>query len=126
MKKKISIRVVLVLCCASWGLAACSSGGSNDADDSGTDADGTPADGASDAGDPGADEGADPGPGDDMIADAGGDEIDWEELNGSVPDQALEAPEFDARNRDGAPRSQQDLLGHPTLMWFYPKASTSG
>lgn len=47
-------------------------------------------------------------------------------LNGSPPDEPLAAPEFVATNRDGTGRSREDLLGHPTVMWFYPAASTAG
>jgi hypothetical protein len=46
--------------------------------------------------------------------------------NGTIPDSALEAPEFAATNRDGGARAREDLLGHPTVMWFYPAASTPG
>ena len=46
--------------------------------------------------------------------------------NGSVPDEALEAPDFAATNRDGGARDREDLLGHPTVMWFYPAAGTYG
>ena len=46
--------------------------------------------------------------------------------NGTLPDEALEAPEFSATNRDGGARDRQDLLGHPTVMWFYPAAGTYG
>ena len=46
--------------------------------------------------------------------------------NGTLPDEALEAPDFRATNRDGGARDRQDLLGHPTVMWFYPAAGTYG
>ena len=46
--------------------------------------------------------------------------------NGAVPTEALEAPEFAATNRDGGARDREDLLGHPTIMWFYPAAGTYG
>ena len=57
-------------------------------------------------------------------SDGGG--VDPDTLNGSVPDKALPAPEFVAINRDGAARDREDLLGHPTVMWFYPAANTAG
>ncbi len=53
-------------------------------------------------------------------------EVDPSELNGEQPDEPLPAPEFAARNRDGAARDREDLLGHPTVMWFYPAAATAG
>ena len=46
--------------------------------------------------------------------------------NGTIPSEALEAPEFSATNRDGGARDREDLLGHPTIMWFYPAAGTYG
>ncbi|MBA2320104.1 MAG: hypothetical protein H0V89_03015 [Deltaproteobacteria bacterium] len=46
---------------------------------------------------------------------------------GTVPPVALAAPVFtDVVNQDVALRSQADLLGHPTVMWFYPAAGTGG
>ena len=47
-------------------------------------------------------------------------------LIGSAPAKAIPAPEFVATNRDGTGRSREDLLGHPTVIWFYPAASTAG
>ncbi len=47
-------------------------------------------------------------------------------LIGSAPAKAIPAPEFVATNRDGSGRSREDLLGHPTVIWFYPAASTAG
>jgi hypothetical protein len=48
-------------------------------------------------------------------------------LTGTVPPVALAAPAFSGvRNRDGAVRSQADLMGHPTVLWFYPAAFTGG
>ena len=47
-------------------------------------------------------------------------------LNGTVPPVALDLPTFAATNRDGGARSREDLLGHPTVMWFYPAAGTFG
>lgn len=49
------------------------------------------------------------------------------ELNGSRPEQNLAAPVFSSVvNRDGTPRAQADLIGHPTVLWFYPAANTGG
>lgn len=47
-------------------------------------------------------------------------------LHGSAPAENLPAPEFVAVNRDGTARGQPDLIGHPTVVWFYPAAMTSG
>lgn len=48
------------------------------------------------------------------------------ELHGDVPAVALAAPEFAATSDAGLPRTRDDLLGHPTVVWFYPAAATSG
>ena len=47
-------------------------------------------------------------------------------LIGTSPAAAIDAPEFTAQNRDGAARSRADLLGQPTVMWFFPSADTPG
>ena len=47
-------------------------------------------------------------------------------FNGTVPDSRIPAPEFEARNMDGSTRSRPDLIGHPTVVWFYPAAASSG
>jgi hypothetical protein len=47
-------------------------------------------------------------------------------LHGTPPDSPLAAPEFTATAMDGTPRSQPDLVGHPTVLWFYPAAGTGG
>ena len=31
-----------------------------------------------------------------------------------------------ADDADGSGRAREDLLGHPTVMWFYPAAATAG
>ena len=48
------------------------------------------------------------------------------DLHGDVPTVALKAPTFTVSNRDGSPRTQADLIGHPTVFWFYPLAGSSG
>lgn len=53
-------------------------------------------------------------------------EIDWSSLNGTVPPEALPAPEFLAHNFDNAVRHREALLGHPTVMWFFPATGTPG
>jgi hypothetical protein len=48
-------------------------------------------------------------------------------LNGTVPPDALPVPTFsDVVNQDAQARTQADLIGHPTVMWFYPAAATVG
>lgn len=47
-------------------------------------------------------------------------------LHGSPPSEAVPLPEFTATNRDGSARGPSDLVGHPTVMWFYPAAGTAG
>lgn len=48
------------------------------------------------------------------------------DLHGTVPDAATPAPEFSVLNQDEQVRTRDDLLGHPTIVWFYPAAGTSG
>lgn len=48
------------------------------------------------------------------------------DLHGTPPEEAVPAPEFAARDEHGAARSRDDLLGHPTVLWFYPAAGTYG
>ncbi len=47
-----------------------------------------------------------------------------EELHGSAPSQPLAVPSFEATNSDGSARGTPDLLGHPTVLWFFPYAGT--
>jgi hypothetical protein len=47
-------------------------------------------------------------------------------LTGTIPEVALEAPTFTATNLDNTSRNRDDLLGHPTVVWFYPLANTPG
>ncbi len=91
-----------------------------DKDDSASGSEETGDDGSG-AGDDGSGDG---GSGDDGSDDGG--EVDWDSLNGDVPRSPVSAPEFAAVNFDGSARSREDLLGHPTVMWFYPAAATSG
>lgn len=46
--------------------------------------------------------------------------------HGSVPVEALSAPDFQVLNQRGESRTKADLLGHTTVMWFYPMAGTPG
>lgn len=48
------------------------------------------------------------------------------DLNGTPPASPIALPSFAATNRDGSARSRDDLLGHPTVMWFYPLAASAG
>lgn len=91
-------------------------------DDSAPGADG--ADGTSDGAD-GATDGAD-GASDGTDGTADGADGTGAALNGDVPDAPVAAPEFTAANRDGSSRSREDLLGQPTVMWFYPLAASAG
>ena len=51
----------------------------------------------------------------------------WPEgLHGEVPGAALPAPEFVATSHDGTARGLEDLMGKPTVMWFFPFAGTPG
>jgi hypothetical protein len=48
------------------------------------------------------------------------------ELHGTPPDENLPVPVFTATAMDGTPRTQPDLIGQPTVLWFYPAAFTGG
>lgn len=45
---------------------------------------------------------------------------------GTIPADSFPAPTFTVLNQDGETRTRDDLAGHPTVMWFYPAAGTSG
>lgn len=72
----------------------------------------------------------------DVVVDTGGDtaaddtadtgEEIPEGLHGVAPDAPVALPTFAARNQHGEARSEADLLGHPTVLWFYPAAGTFG
>ena len=47
-------------------------------------------------------------------------------LFGQRPSSPLSVPTFMAQNSDGSSRSQTDLLGQPTVLWFFPFAGTPG
>ena len=53
-------------------------------------------------------------------------DVDEADLNGTYPNGETPAPDFVAFNRDGTERGQADLIGTPTVLWFYPIAGTSG
>jgi hypothetical protein len=58
--------------------------------------------------------------------DTGGDTTAPPGLHGTVPDEAIAAPEFVATSERGELRDRDALLGHPTVLWFYPAAGTLG
>ena len=43
-------------------------------------------------------------------------------LSGTEPAENLEAPEFEVMAADNTARTQDNLLGQPTVMWFFPAA----
>ncbi len=43
-------------------------------------------------------------------------------LTGQPPENPVPLPDFAALNQDGEPRGPQDLLGQPTVIWFFPNA----
>ena len=53
-------------------------------------------------------------------------EIDMSSLTGTEPAVELPAPDFTALNFDGSQRGRTDLVGAPTVIWFYPVAGTPG
>ena len=60
-------------------------------------------------------------------ADSGDDDTALpENLNGAIPAAPIALPTFSARNQLGEARSEADLVGHPTVLWFYPAAGTYG
>lgn len=89
-------------------------------------------------GDPKGDDGAGPlDSGDDRPDDtAGGDDTssgddtagDTAEdgYYGEVPADPIALPAFSATSQDGTGLGPEDVLGHPTVMWFYPVAAGAG
>jgi hypothetical protein len=53
-------------------------------------------------------------------------DVDPEALHGTLPPEPVAAPEFAARNQLGEARGRPDLLGHPTVLWFFPASGTPG
>jgi cytochrome oxidase Cu insertion factor (SCO1/SenC/PrrC family) len=47
-------------------------------------------------------------------------------LHGERPTAPVPLPDFHAVDQHGQPRSKEALLGHPTVLWFYPAAATAG
>jgi hypothetical protein len=56
------------------------------------------------------------------------EEVDLSQLDlfGTLPASNLEPAEFVALNRDGSERTAANLVGQPTVMWFYPLANSPG
>jgi hypothetical protein len=51
---------------------------------------------------------------------------DTQDLYGTFPAVEAPLPEFAALNQLGEPRGPDDLVGHATVIWFYPLADTPG
>ena len=49
-----------------------------------------------------------------------------DELTGKPPANDTPPPVFTALNYDGSTRNQDNLVGHPTVLWFFPFAGTPG
>jgi hypothetical protein len=45
-------------------------------------------------------------------------------LTGVEPAENLEAPEFELTASDGTTRTEANLMGQPTVMWFFPAAES--
>ena len=94
----------------------------NPAPDSGTDAD-TVSDADTDTG-----TSADPESGTETETDSDSEtvpdvaDLSGLSLSGSEPAENLEAPEFEVMAADNTERTQDNLLGQPTVMWFFPAA----
>ena len=52
--------------------------------------------------------------------------VDATTLVGKCADEARKVPSFKALSHDGTTRSEKDLVGHPTVLWFFPVAGTPG
>lgn len=53
--------------------------------------------------------------------------FDTTQLHGTMLDQPKPMiPSFSATSHDGSPRDVAALMGHPTVIWFFPAANTSG
>ena len=65
---------------------------------------------------------------DDVVAESGDETgtVEPPSFNGVPPENPLSLPEFVATNYDGNTRGPGDLIGSPTVLWFYPKAATAG
>jgi hypothetical protein len=52
--------------------------------------------------------------------------LDPSQLFGTLPDSPIALPDFQAVNEHGELRDRSALLGHPTVMWFFPLSGTPG
>jgi hypothetical protein len=52
--------------------------------------------------------------------------VDPSQLYGTPPDAPIALPDFQAVNEHGELRDRTALLGHPTVMWFFPLSGTPG
>jgi hypothetical protein len=76
--------------------------------------------------DPGVVDPSDTAPVADTDTDTDAPPIDYSALNGTEPAVAITVPTFSVLNQHGDTRTGVDLVGHPTVMWFYPAAGTAG
>ncbi len=53
-------------------------------------------------------------------------QVDPSQLYGTVPESPVALPEFQALNEHSELRDRSALLGHPTVMWFFPLSGTPG
>jgi len=53
-------------------------------------------------------------------------DVNPDDLYGVVPGNSISAPQFTVVNHDGSTRTREDLIGHRTVMWFFPFARTPG
>ena len=51
---------------------------------------------------------------------------DTQEYFGTAPTSDLPVPEFTAHNYDSEVRNKENLIGQPTVLWFFPAAGTYG
>ena len=111
--------LALSLCSLFLVLNACGSGLESDQED--TDTQHTGECGVSDSGV------GDSGVGDSGVGDSGGTDTSppSDPFFGDPYLPPLDLPAFQALNADGSPRSQADLLEHPTILWFFRQAGGS-
>lgn len=116
-------------------LGACTpsadKGGGLDSADTASVGTDTGTDSGTDTTDSGGDSGTDTADSGTDTADSGTDTSDSGDtasvsLHGDVPTSVLELPDFSATNQDSEPRGPDALIGHPSVLWFYPAAGTSG
>ena len=51
---------------------------------------------------------------------------DNQEYFGTTPSSQIEVPDFSAQNSDETFRDKDNLIGQPTVLWFFPAAGTYG